>query len=466
MTWLVPALMALGQDCAVTLGWNPSPSEITGYNIYRGLASQAYDTILPVGNVTNATVSGLTPGTTYFFAVTAVCSDLESTFSNEISYTTPNANTPPMISAVADQIVEVNESMPPTAFTVSDAETAASSLAVVASSSNLLLVPEGNISLGGTDANRTVAVTPAPGQVGTATITLTVSDGSLSASTSFLLTVNPLPAIALTSPVDGTTYRAPATINLAATVTPNGHSIVAVQFYNGTLLLSETSLAPYTYDWANVGEGSYALSARALYDAGKAINSGAKTVTVSAPPGMPAPWQTADIGAITAGSATSSNGTYIVCGAGTIGDKSDKFRYVYQALSADGEIRVQITSAQNTATNARVGVMIREALIENSRHAFVGISPDGTSLSLRRTTTAGKTSSKSGRVLTLPNAYVRLVRSGKTISSYASSDGKTWTLLESGTVSMAPNISIGLAVASGTTSTLNTATFTGVTVVP
>ena len=51
------------------------------------------------------------------------------------------------------------------------------------------LVPNGNIVFGGSGANRTVTVTPAAGQLGTATITVTVSDGQLTANDTFVLTV-------------------------------------------------------------------------------------------------------------------------------------------------------------------------------------------------------------------------------------------------------------------------------------
>src|SRR4030095_10086186 len=50
--------------------------------------------------------------------------------------------------------------------------------------------PVGNISFGGSGANRSVTVSPASNQNGTATITVTVSDGELSANDSFVLTVN------------------------------------------------------------------------------------------------------------------------------------------------------------------------------------------------------------------------------------------------------------------------------------
>src|SRR6266850_7212479 len=48
---------------------------------------------------------------------------------------------------------------------------------------------------------------------------------------------NPPATVALTSPVSGASFLAPATINLAATVVSNSHSITKVQFYNGAALL-------------------------------------------------------------------------------------------------------------------------------------------------------------------------------------------------------------------------------------
>src|SRR5437773_99198 len=58
-------------------------------------------------------------------------------------------------------------------------------------SSNPGLVPDANILFGGSGSNRTVTLRPATNQFGSATITLTVSDGDGgAASASFLLSVN------------------------------------------------------------------------------------------------------------------------------------------------------------------------------------------------------------------------------------------------------------------------------------
>jgi subtilisin family serine protease/PKD repeat protein len=100
-------------------------------------------------------------------------------------------NPAPTISSIADQSIVANASTGALSFTIGDAETAASSLTVTGSSSNQSLVPNANIVFGGNAASRTVTVTPATNQTGTATITLTVSDGALATSGSFSLTVTP-----------------------------------------------------------------------------------------------------------------------------------------------------------------------------------------------------------------------------------------------------------------------------------
>jgi len=102
---------------------------------------------------------------------------------------------PPQISQVPDQFLQQDTSTGPLPFTVGDTETPAAGLGVAAYSSNLELVPPTNLALAGSDTNRTVVVTPAPGQAGEALITLNVDDGLQGTSTTFRLTVNGRPAI-------------------------------------------------------------------------------------------------------------------------------------------------------------------------------------------------------------------------------------------------------------------------------
>lgn len=109
---------------------------------------------------------------------------------NNTSAAAVAVNSPPTISGVTDVATTENTVVGPIGFTIGDAETAASALVVSASSSNPSLIDNSGIALGGTDANRTVTLTPLAGQAGTSTITLTVSDGMANTSTAFTLTVN------------------------------------------------------------------------------------------------------------------------------------------------------------------------------------------------------------------------------------------------------------------------------------
>ena len=144
---------------------------------------------------------------------------------------------------------------------------------------------------------------------------------------------------------------------------------------------------------------------------GSTVASSPVSITVV---GLPARWQTVDIGSVgVVGSASMSGGIYTVKGAGTISGTADNFRFVYQPLSGDGEIKVRLNSVENTGTSGRIGVMIRESLTSGSEYAFMGISPDGTFRWQHRSSTGGSTSSTTSTIGTPPSAWVRLVRTGK-----------------------------------------------------
>src|SRR5882672_1227611 len=83
------AFSALAQSASVTLAWNPVTSGgVTGYRVYQGTGTRAYSNASNAGNLTQTTISGLTNGTTYYFAVVAYnAAGLESDFSTEVSYT-------------------------------------------------------------------------------------------------------------------------------------------------------------------------------------------------------------------------------------------------------------------------------------------------------------------------------------------------------------------------------------------
>ena len=129
-------------------------------------------------------VSAGTCTSEYAITIPAAAPDLTLCTSNS-----PSVAVPPTISDIPNQTTAQDTACGRHLFTVNDAETAAGSLTVWASSDNQALLPNGNISLGGGGANRTITLTPAWNQTGTATLTVTVSDGVAQANDTFLFTV-------------------------------------------------------------------------------------------------------------------------------------------------------------------------------------------------------------------------------------------------------------------------------------
>lgn len=109
----------------VTLAWDPSPGpDIAGYKIYYGTASGDYSQVITVGNTTNATVSGLVEGSTYYFAATAYNSfDLESEPCEEISYTVPTPVTLQMRTTLQNGVPTLLITSGQTAFSDSSSAT-------------------------------------------------------------------------------------------------------------------------------------------------------------------------------------------------------------------------------------------------------------------------------------------------------------------------------------------------------
>jgi hypothetical protein len=87
---------------SVRLTWNASAgSGIVGYNIFFGTASGDYNSSIQVGGVTDAVVSNLTDGVTYYFALSAYdTSGIQSELSSEVSYFVPGVPPPGGISSV------------------------------------------------------------------------------------------------------------------------------------------------------------------------------------------------------------------------------------------------------------------------------------------------------------------------------------------------------------------------------
>lgn len=178
-----------------------------------------------------------------------------------------------------------------------------------------------------------------------------------------------------------------------------------------------------------------------------------------------APWSSQDIGSVAGpGTTDLTSGTFkLVSSGSSINGTSDSFRYTSQALVGDGEITAQVATVENTAADAKVGVMIRQSTAANSANAFVYVTPTLIGFSYR--TTAGGSTTIASTVNGTAPRWVRLVRSGNSFTASYSSDGTAWTQIGSPVnITMTGTAAIGLAATSNSTTLLNTSTITNVTI--
>jgi chitinase len=93
---------------------------------------------------------------------------------------------------------------------------------------------------------------------------------------------NPAPTTSITSPANGASFTAPATINIAANASDTAPGTVAsVAFYNGTSLLGTDTSSPYTFSWTNVAAGTYSIKTIATDNQGATGTSATISVTVN-----------------------------------------------------------------------------------------------------------------------------------------------------------------------------------------
>ena len=133
------------------------------------------------GQGTDRTIS-MTPadGVSGFSIVTLTVQDpdgLTATDSFAFIASGQSPNDPPTVSAIADQFIDEDTSTPVLAFTVDDEDTDPNDISVDATSSDQSIIPDGNITLGGSGMNRTISVTPAADQFGgPVVITISAAD--------------------------------------------------------------------------------------------------------------------------------------------------------------------------------------------------------------------------------------------------------------------------------------------------
>ena len=200
-----------------------------------------------------------------------------------------------------------------------------------------------------------------------------------------------------------------------------------------------------------------------------AMNVWVDTVRLTADTQMPVTpppaWQTLDIGhAGNVGRVATNGATFTVTGSGLdIWNNGDAFRFVYQTRAGDGTLTARVTSQTASDPWAKAGVMIRELTDSGARQALTALTPSNNVAFQYRPTALGACATTSyGAGLTVPY-WVRLVRSGTNLASYASANGAAWTLIGSTNLAGFNSVALwGLAVCAHNHTTNSTAVFDNV----
>jgi hypothetical protein len=235
-------LAHLAYASGVSISWNKnSESDVAGYKVYYGTATNTYQNILDVGPFTSAVIDGLTAGVTYYYAVTAYdTSGNESAKSQEVQATMP---TPPVISCstthLTNSCAQGNNASSQT-LQVWNSGTGTLNYNAFTNQSWITCAQSSGSSTGSSQKNTlTFNYSTSNLAMGTYTATITISaSGASNTPQAILVTLTVLPASAtltisktgigtgtVTTSPTGTTFSAGTTVTLTAT--PGSNSTFA-----------------------------------------------------------------------------------------------------------------------------------------------------------------------------------------------------------------------------------------------
>jgi len=268
----------------VALQWDASTDpSLAGYKVYYQAdsnavpftgtgAAQGAAPVL-VQNQTSATVGGLDPSHSYYFAVTAYdTSGIESSYSNVVYV-------PELVS-------------PATSITFPSNNSSVSGIvSVTVNASDNVGVTKVELYVNGvlmaTDSGTPYVFSWDTSSLAAGTYTLSTkaydAAGNVGQSINAVVTVvndTTAPVVSLTTPVNVSSVS--GTVAIAASASDNV-GVSNVEFYLNGAIIYASNVAPYTYNWnsTSVANGSYTLIARAYDNAGNIGQSSSVSVTVN-----------------------------------------------------------------------------------------------------------------------------------------------------------------------------------------
>ena len=242
---------------AVTLTGNPSNATVTmnGPNGYTNVisASETLSGLVP-GSYSATAAKTIFNGLAYTPTMSGSPASISAGGSGAIGITYASSNTAPTINQIAAQTIYGGSTSPTRAVTIGDAEDAATTLNLSASSSVAGVLS--NITVAGTGTARTVTFTAAPTAAVTSTnITLTVTD-SQNAQTAMTFLVNVMPSAIVTSSADS----GAGTLRSLVNVVPANTTITFDPALNGqTLALVSTIIVPVKMTIVGPGASNFTI---------------------------------------------------------------------------------------------------------------------------------------------------------------------------------------------------------------
>ncbi|MFW5698549.1 MAG: C25 family cysteine peptidase, partial [Planctomycetota bacterium] len=307
----------------------------------------------------------------------------------------------------------------------------------------------------GTNAGKTCTATFTA--AGTYTFTCTITDASLRAAHSeVVVEVQATPTTLSVTPQTAAVLTG-ASVAFTTTVEDQFDDTLSSQ---PTITWSVDSGG--TIDASGVftaGTGSDAVGSHTITaSAGSLSDTATVTVLCAAPP----PWIAEDIGGVGATGHTSydsTTGTFTLTGSGAdIWNDADEFHFLHRTWRGDGTVTARVASLENTHSWAKAGVMVRASTDPDSSCAMMAITP-GNGATFQYRTAAGSDAASSRDDSWSAPAWVRLQRSGDTLTGSVSADGSSWTEVGTVDIPMATAVEIGLALTSHADGALAQAAF-------
>src|SRR5216683_2451028 len=246
-----------------------------------------------------------------------------------------------------------------------------------------------------------------------------------------------------------------ATVNFAVTSGPDAG-------LSGTAVTDTNGHAAFSYPGAADGEDLVVASVTTV----GSFQSDATRVMWT--DGSASGWSSGDIGnASPAGGQTldPGSGTWTIQAGGSgIGGGADAFHFLWKTLPSGGGVGARITSQTPAGSSAEAGVMLRGSTDPGAPYYAAFVTPGGITVQ-DRATQGGGTSTVTTASGTAP-AYLWVSDAGNTLTAYGSNDGYVWAPIagSAATVNLGASVLAGLAVTSGSSTALSTATADSVVV--